>query len=546
MIYPEKFPFQITNHAEQLVFHALEKLGDGFDIFYNKSFARKHSKEALLYEVDFLVFDLRGGRLNHIFVIEVKGGSMSFNSKHNQWKSGENNLEVSPEQQAMGYVKNLIARYYSTVGNRVPLTWLLWFPDGLKGKREYFPSHLSFWRIVDQYALSDPLKYLDSAIDDQGGEYAHFPGASMEDYQENIKKELTQTFTVSTNLKSLLEEMQISFEQLEAQQKIFFNSLLGISRLAMEGCAGSGKSFLAKCAAHEFSALGKATLFICFNRFLKDQILKSTPKDVHIDTVLNFMMEYIEKKDKQWIRTYQAQDQKQLEIDIPKKFNQILKSGPVQSDDRYDTIIIDEGQDMDETWIKNLLKFLKNNKSQVLIFFDPKQNIFNRSFDLPKSEEWTSIKLCYNHRNAKSINSYIYENLSLKIKPGNVPEGLPVKIKSYREETLLNELDSLLLQLIRIQRVESAQITLLVDGSTKDWDLENKVLSSGFKLEWLTPGVNRDQEKIYLTSVNHFKGSESEIIILLLKESLLPIKNENIRYTQMSRAKAGLWILEKN
>lgn len=471
---------------------------------------------------------------------------MSFNSKHNQWKSGENNLEVSPEQQAMGYVKNLIARYYSTVGNRVPLTWLLWFPDGLKGKREYFPSHLSFWRIVDQYALSDPLKYLDSAIDDQGGEYAHFPGASMKDYQENIKKELTQTFTVSTNLKSLLEEMQISFEQLEAQQKIFFNSLLGISRLAVEGCAGSGKSFLAKCAANEFSALGKTTLFICFNRFLKDQILKITSKDVHVDTVLNFMMEYIEKKDKPWIRTYQAQDQKQLEIDIPKKFNQILKSGPVQSDDRYDTIIIDEGQDMDETWIKNLLKFLKNNKSQVLIFFDPKQNIFNRSFDLPKSEEWTSIKLCYNHRNAKSINSYINENLSLEIKPGNVPEGLPVKIKSYKVETLLNELDSLLLQLIRIQRLETAQITLLVDGSTKDWDLGDQVLSSGFQLEWLTPGVNRDQAKIYLTSVNHFKGSESEIIILLLKEPLLPIKNENIRYTQMSRAKAGLWILEKN
>lgn len=86
----------------------------------------------------------------------------------------------------------------------------------------------------------------------------------------------------------------------------------------------------------------------------------------------------------------------------------------------------------------------------------------------------------------------------------------------------------------------------MVDGSTKDWDLGNKVLSSGFQLEWLTPGVNRDQAKIYVTSVNHFKGSESEIIILLLKEPLFPIKNENIRYTQMSRAKAGFWILEKN
>ncbi len=74
MIYPKKFPEFRQNFAEQQVYTPLEALGDDFDVFYNKSFARKHAKEALLYEIDFLVMDLRGGKLNHLFVIDFKGG----------------------------------------------------------------------------------------------------------------------------------------------------------------------------------------------------------------------------------------------------------------------------------------------------------------------------------------------------------------------------------------------------------------------------------------------------------------------------------------
>jgi hypothetical protein len=189
MIYLEKFPQQRENHAEFQVFRALEKLGEDFDVFYNKSFARKHPKEALYYEINFLVFDLRGGKLNHIFVIEVKGGSMTYSAKHNQWKSGEHYLEVSPESQAMGYFKNLIARYYYAVVRKVPLTWLLWFPDGVKTKREYFPTHLSYWRVLDQYALSDPLKHLDYAIKHQSQDHTDFSGVELEVHQDQIKKE---------------------------------------------------------------------------------------------------------------------------------------------------------------------------------------------------------------------------------------------------------------------------------------------------------------------------------------------------------------------
>ena len=190
MIFPESFPSYRQNFAELQVFQALEHLGEEFDVFYNKSFSRKQPKEAQYYEIDFLVFDIRDGRLNHIFVIEVKGGSMTYNAKRNQWKSGSNYLDDAPESQAMGYVKNLLSRYHELLHKKVPLTWLLWFPDGVKTKPEYFPTHLSEWRVLDQYALSEPVKFLDQAILSQHKDFGTFPGTSIDSYQEIIKKEL--------------------------------------------------------------------------------------------------------------------------------------------------------------------------------------------------------------------------------------------------------------------------------------------------------------------------------------------------------------------
>jgi hypothetical protein len=545
MIYPEKFPQQRENHAEFQVFRALEKLGDDFDVFYNKSFARKHPKEALLYEVDFLVFDLRGGKLKHIFVIEAKGGSMTYSAKHNQWKSGEHYLEVSPESQAMGYVKNLLARYHEILEKKVPVTWLLWFPDGVKTKREYFPTHLSEWRVLDQYALGEPAKFLDQAILSQDQDFGNFPGASIDRYEKVIKKELSQSFELTANLQAILDEMQDSFEKLEQQQQIFFSSLMGIPRLSIEGCAGSGKSFLAKSAAIELSTIGKKCLFICFNKFLKYQVIKAVPQDVRVDTVLNFLREYIEKKDAQWTRDYKVADQRLLESDIPKKVEKIIKAHPIPAEERYDVIIIDEAQDMNEFWIRLLMRFLKG-KGQVFVFYDRMQNIFQRSFDLPPAETWIPISLNYNHRNAKSINAFINETLALDIQSGAVPEGLPVKVKSYREENLAEELDKLLVQLLKVEKVKSEQITILVDGSTREWDIEKLALTSSYSLKWLAPDEERREGEVSITSINHFKGSEAEIIILILKEALMPISNENIRYTQLSRAKGGLWVLEKN
>lgn len=545
MIYPEKFPEFRQNFAEQQVYTALQTLGEDFDVFYNKSFARKHPKEAALYEIDFIVFDLRGGRLNHLFVIEVKGGNMYYNAKRNQWKTGDIYLDTSPEQQAMGYVGNLLNRYHPQLAHKVPLTWLLWFPDGVKNKREHFPTHLSFWRVLDQYTLNNPLKNLDNAIASQAQDFMQFQGAEMTVYEEIIKKELTQSFVIQPNAKALLQEMKISFDILEQQQQLFFTGLLGIPRLAIEGGAGSGKTMLAKFAALQQAEVGKKVLLLCFNQHLKSELGEGLPDSILVNTLHSFMVDQIALVDADWFDKENKQEHALYEERIPAKFWNLVQGGSLNNQKCFDVLILDEGQDMHERWISMLLQYIKKD-GQMLVFFDHKQNIFTRQFSLPSSENWVNIQLAYNYRNSRKINSFINETLGLSIQSGNVPEGIPVKFRSYREDGLIEELERLILQLVRYQKLHTSQLLLLVDGSTQDWNLDGVVLPTlNYPLSWLSAGVEKERGKVYMTSINRFKGCEAEVVILILKGTLFPITEEQIRYTQLSRAKGMLYILEK-
>ncbi len=132
MIYPSQFPSHHPDNAERKVFNALKQLDpNAFEIFWNRTFAGKAKGESDLYEIDFLVFDLRDERLDHIFVIEVKGGNLRFEAEENKWFQSGREMENAPDHQALGYVSNILKRYKDQIEHKVPVTWLLWFPDGV-------------------------------------------------------------------------------------------------------------------------------------------------------------------------------------------------------------------------------------------------------------------------------------------------------------------------------------------------------------------------------------------------------------------------------
>ncbi len=206
---------------------------------------------------------------------------------------------------------------------------------------------------------------------------------------------------------------------------------------------------------------------------------------------------------------------------------------------------MDEGQDMHQSWIKLIMHVLKG-KGQLMVFYDNLQNIFNKNFALPESESWVPFKLAYNYRNTKKINDFINKILKTSFVSGAVPEGKDVVVKSYeKKDELPQKLELLLKQLHQLQKIPVADIKILVDGSSKDWHF----LESGgeIPIRNLDPNQEACSKTVYFTSVNRFKGCESDVIILLLNGSLAPETeaDRKIRYTQMSRAKGMLWVMER-
>ncbi|SDA96006.1 hypothetical protein SAMN03080617_04164 [Algoriphagus alkaliphilus] len=545
MIYPNTFPEYRKNFAEKVVFDALSDLGDEFEIFYNKSFAKRHHREPLLYEVDFLIFDLRGGKLNYVFVVEVKGGAISYSAKRNLWYSGDREMEKGPDEQAASYVRNLISRYEKVGANAVPFIWLLWFPDGVKKSKEYLPSQLDKWRVLDQYALTDPTKFIDNTINQLPHNFKHFGGLTFEKYQEVIQKDLLADFDQTPNLKALLHEINLTYDQLATNQKAFFTGLTDLPRLAISGGAGSGKSILAKFAATYFTEEGKNVLLLCFNKQLKNDLSKGLPKIVLVDHVLNFMSSMIHQFTGKAV-TADLENLEDYYLNVlPTEFFTIIQSREWKDAELFDAIVIDEGQDMKGEWLEWFVTLLKP-EGKYFIFFDERQNIFNRDFRLPQSEVWTPFKLSYNYRNSKNINSYINSHLNLSLIPGVVPEGREVMLKSYTsQENLLKEISKILFQLIRKDEIPHSLIKIMLDGSLRSWEIEEWKLDFEFNLALLDPDKEQDKNVIYLTSINRFKGCESDVLILVLKTPLFPIPDEKMRYTQLSRAKGLLIIFEK-
>lgn len=112
MIYPPNFPPHNDNHGERKVFEALQRLDPyNFDIFWSRGFTGKATGEDRHYEIDYLVFNLREERLDHICVIEVKGGRVQYKAEENAWYQNSRETTPAPDPQGMDYVSNLLKRY---------------------------------------------------------------------------------------------------------------------------------------------------------------------------------------------------------------------------------------------------------------------------------------------------------------------------------------------------------------------------------------------------------------------------------------------------
>jgi len=98
----------------------------------------------------------------------------------------------------------------------------------------------------------------------------------------------------------------------------------------------------------------------------------------------------------------------------------------------FDEIVVDEGQDFQESWINNLLRFLRP-AGRAWLLEDPMQNLYGRS-QISKNA-WVSIRSDINYRTPKVILDTLNTLLPLThhLEAGSPLTGHDVEIISYSD-----------------------------------------------------------------------------------------------------------------
>ncbi|MCX7641786.1 MAG: AAA family ATPase [Elusimicrobiales bacterium] len=188
------------------------------------------------------------------------------------------------------------------------------------------------------------------------------------------------------------------------QEEVTRNLELG--HYLLKGVAGSGKTVILISRAKFLSKFFQnwKILFICYNKslasYLKTQL--SEFKNIEISTYHKWCLKKLNKFDLIPF-DFEPKTDEEFDIELPKK---LLNFNNINEEDKYQAIIIDEGQDFDPLWYKTLLKFLDEKTNSLIIAVDSSQSIYNRKIS------WKSLGINIigrtkifrkNYRNTKQI-----------------------------------------------------------------------------------------------------------------------------------------------
>lgn len=201
----------------------------------------------------------------------------------------------------------------------------------------------------------------------------------------------------STTLKEQLARAHRIIDELTAEQYRILEFLHGHRRVAINGCAGSGKTLLAIEKAIRLDRAGSRTLILCHNPYLANYIQQlTTGTRIAVHDFITWIQEVngnISSGKMAWTR-YQEPSGEEL----TQAFDNVLEKPAHQ----YDAIIVDEGQDFKEEWWIVAEAALENNQSGIFyVFYDDNQKLLRDVSNFPLIQ--APFKLDKNCRNTGEV-----------------------------------------------------------------------------------------------------------------------------------------------
>lgn len=553
-VYPEALPNRVRSEpkrsAEVRLYDELhQQLPAGWAVFYSVAWLGRTWENGTPQdgEADFIVAHPKHG----VLVIEVKGGSISYDGERRQWISTDrdsNDHDIDPFEQAKRNKYTLLQKIKSlprwsyewiTLGHAVA------FPHSSVSHIS-LPPEASTEIIIDENDLSRLAERIPAIL-------AYWNGQERQPFQSgaaliaDLEKLLAPTVSLPNPLSLEVKDEEREILRLTEEQFRLLDFLSRTRRAAMSGCAGSGKTTLAVEKAKRLAREGFRTLLTCYNESLALHLREVIGKRDHL-TVCTFKQLCSQMARDAQLRLPLSQrievDQQHLSED---DFADVLINAVEQRPDlAYDAIIVDEGQDFPDTWWLALEVSLSAKQNSIFyIFYDDNQRVYPHRGSIPADLQ--RFPLAENVRNTRTIHRALvtyYQGEEPSLPRG--PVGRSIEIQHCETEAELGKLLSQQCQkLIDAERLAASDIVVLTPRALERSALPRLKLVGNYKL--VAHSSSKPREILYAT-IQNFKGLERRVVIVAeLDEELLATEatRDALCYVAFSRPRNYLILLGK-
>ena len=380
------------------------------------------------------------------------------------------------------------------------------------------------------------------------------------------------------------------FELGEFQKRLAFKrTRSGYRRI--RGPAGSGKSIIVSAKASRLASMGKKVLVVSYNitllRYLRDLVSKYGNNNSNKIVWMNFhclcRRLYKERNIKEYREVWEnyfsndeleINDNLLFRITIPKIIFRSLEKKPLVDRQKYDAVLVDEGQDFDPLWW-DVLRRYRRRDGEMFLASDITQDIYGTGKSWTDENmlragfrgRWMELETTYRLPNNALEKACIFANKFLpkknqKILPKLDPKMSKKTLELFYPDTLkwvqvegekiAEVCAKSILEIINADENREramADLTLMTDSNEVGLFvakiLEKKGIKTIHSFTQKQSGVDGNQRRkfafwagdtrVKLTTLHSFKGWESRLLVIGITNC--PEEGRALFYTGITRLK---------
>lgn len=538
-MWPRRIPQEVRDNplrnAECQVYDELARvLDDQWTVFYSRPWlGLSPLGEEIDGEADFILAHPELGFIS----IEVKGGEIRYEPESEQWTSRDRHRVVHRIKNPIEQAKKSKYRILELLQASPHWTprWIcirhgVIFPDTSIGGGGYgagYPRQL----FVDREQLSGAMpQWLASRFGAEQGE----PGPSGQglgpDGIRALTKLLAEPFHLRVPIGHLLSDDDRQIEVLTQRQFVILSAIGYMPRVAIRGAAGTGKTVLAVELARRHAEQGRRTLLTCYNRPLAMRLSELMGTDVE---VRNFHSLCGAMAQRAGLQAPTGISEKQLNEEV---LPDLLVSATEKLPEiRFDSIIVDEGQDFRLEWWVGIDKLLAPG-GKLVVFYDSNQRVYKSTSTLPTDLEAVLVPLNKNLRNTDPIHVLAMCHYAGEATETSGIEGLPVDgIVTADPDMARRKIIELVTRLTTTEKIGAGDIAIL---AATEAQLRALVPTSVLGKIPVGNCERADPNAIAVDTIRRFKGLDSKVIILFANPELA--YEPELAYVAISRARTLL------